>query len=138
MLRLECQGALRAEGGASTAVTTGQIGRIAATEKGDNRIQAPSGRRQEVVTSFLSADLNALAVNHAERWIVRNKVPCPMGNRHRLHDSGPCVIGVLIHHSGHRVDERERADRNLRAYVATKGYPVVARMMYYGVRKGRD
>jgi hypothetical protein len=51
-------------------VTTGHSGRIFATEQGDHRIQAPSGKGQEVVTGSLSADVNAPAAKDAAKWIV--------------------------------------------------------------------
>ena len=70
LLRLGHQGAGGANGGAGTAVLTGEIGRISTAEKGDGRVESPSGKGQKVVAISATANGDALATEHAAEWIV--------------------------------------------------------------------
>ena len=64
VLRLGHQSAGGANGGAGTAVLTGESGGISTAEKGDNRVEAASGK----VSATANGD--ALAAEHAAEWIV--------------------------------------------------------------------
>lgn len=52
---------------------TGKIGRIGASEKGDNRVEASVGKGQEIVAILFPADINAFTAKHTAEWIVGEK-----------------------------------------------------------------
>jgi hypothetical protein len=64
------QGTGGAHVGAGTALVTGDIGRISATEKSDHRVEASVGKGQKVVVILFPTNVNALAAKHTAERII--------------------------------------------------------------------